>query len=211
MNNEERVIKEILQGLPTGTMIYVRDNESSTGKVKAKFVKMNRTRFTSEYGGFTWSCCLNNYLGTCEEVDNNKMLQNILDRKVPRYEKFKFVEKNNNINGLGTGDCSVRGIAELFNITWCEAMMKLAESSCKTGLMPNAEENINKLLEDNGYKRLKFKKISIVDFVERYAEPNKKYAIHTKDHFTVVKGYSLIDTWDSGNDEATMIFEMEDK
>lgn len=211
MNSEERAIKEILQGLEEGTMIYVRDNESSSGVLKAKFIKMNRTRFTAECGGFVWSCCLLNYLGTCEDVDNNKPLNYTLDKKMPKYKKFKFIEKNNNVNGLSTGDCAVRGISELFNITWSEAMMKLAETSCNTGLMPDAEKNINKLLEDNGYKKLKFKKISIIDFVERYAEPNKKYAIHTKDHFTVVKGYSLIDTWDSGNDEATMIFEMEDK
>lgn len=210
-STKKEVIKDILKGLPTGTKIYVKDNESDIGISEAEFVKMNRTRFIAHQKGCRWTFSLGYFIGTCEDIDNNISFQETIENAQNKYKKYNFVKKNLNIKGLNTGDCAVRGIAELLNITWEESMLRLAKTSCITGKMPNNTETIDMLLKQEGFNNINIKNVKIIDFVERIAEENKKYAIHTSSHFTVVKGYDLIDSWDCGNKTIKTILEMEDK
>ena len=192
---ERENVKKILKGLSIGTKIYVKDDSKVDGKSIAEFVKMNRTRFIVYWKGCRYSFSLECFKGVCgkEEI----------------HRKFTFIEKNNNPMKHNTNDCTVRGVAELMDISWQKAMMGLAESSCVTGKMPNMEENLVHYLEKNGFRKVQTKRIKIMDFVEKVAEPHKKYAVMTKYHFTVVKGHDLIDTWDCGGETATVIYEKE--
>ena len=203
---EKDIIKEKLKGLEEGTKIYVKDDNGIVQE--AKFEKMNRTRFVAKYKNGTYSFPLSFFIGTC---DDSIKAKEIINEQKKKYKKFNFIKKNLNIKGLNTTDCAIRGVAELLNISWEDAMIRLAQTSCITGEMPNDIRTTDMLLEKEGFKHIKIKKMKVVDFVENVAEKNKKYAIHASGHFTVVKGYDLIDSWDCRSNMIRSVLEMEDK
>ena len=202
--SERDMIKEKLKGLEAGTKIYVKDGDGIVQE--AKFEKMNRTRFIAKYKNGTYSFPLRFFIGTCDDGIN---AEEIIKEQNKKYKKFNFIKKNLNIKGLNTTDCAIRGVAELLNISWEDAMIRLAQTSCITGEMPNAVTTTDMLLEKEGFKHIKVEKMRVVDFVENIAEKNKKYAIHANGHFTVVKGYDLIDSWDCRDNMIKSVLEMD--
>lgn len=190
-------VKNILKQLKTGTMIKVKDNDGNI--VKMKFIKMNRTRFEVSHKGCIWNYPVSCYKGLYGKED--KMMEEV------NKGKLKIVEKNVNPCNNQIGDCVVRSIAEALDKTWKDTLIDLTIEGIKIGNLFNYEETYKNYLLNNGFKEIKVNKQSIKSFIDNEAE-DKTYIIKTRGHLTVVKNYTLIDTWDCSSDNIKKIWKL---
>lgn len=74
---------------------------------------------------------------------------------------MKFRKFNSNPSGNVTTDALVRTVAGVLNITWEDAMMKLAESACKHHLMITDRKFVSKFMKEQGWTKIKMNNKSI--------------------------------------------------
>ena len=199
MNKDE--LKKYLKVLKKGTKIYVKDK----GEInEAEFIEMRRTRFSAHYRDNVYTFPLSLFVG----IKGEESIEYEIKKQKKDNGKMKFIETNNNPFGLRENDCSIRALATTLDITWDKAIIKLAESSGKTGKMINKTETITLSLINNGFVKLKIKKnsMNIKEFINDYAKEYEIYYVLLKGHATAVKGFSLIDTWDCSNEKIESVY-----
>lgn len=112
------------------------------------------------------------------------------------------------------GDCSVRCICKTLDISWEEAYKKLCEEGLKQHRMPDSQEVIVAVLEENGFK----KGVINQDYIKKHhhrptvrsavddfkttdgLKDKKKFVYMTTHHVTTVDEGVIFDTWDTNNE-----------
>lgn len=128
---------------------------------------------------------------------------------------MSFIEYNRNPELLNVGDCVIRAISTVLDISWDQVHDELCFLSGKMADMPSSNRVWKKYLRDWGFKEIEIETdcpncLTVRDFC--YLHPNGRYILSTCDYSSankiIVVGTHLIavidgnyyDTWDSGND-----------
>lgn len=149
-------------------------------------------------------------------------------RNIPDTEYFHYHHANP--VGRYVGDCSVRALAAACNISWFEAMGKLAKSTGYSTTAFNVDSYINKTLEAEGLTRhspitIGGKLLSGKEFCQevtaRYHKGERIFAYAGNNHAVAVLPidngetiqYKIVDTWDSSDRKIGTFFvkEVSDK
>lgn len=99
------------------------------------------------------------------------------------------------------GDCTVRAIAKLMDLTWRETFLCLAIYGYIYGDMPNGDDLWGKFLRDRGYRRyiITDEGYTVEDFCLDH--PRGKYLLALKNHVIAVENGTYYDTFDHGEEE----------
>lgn len=135
-------------------------------------------------------------------------------RNIPDTEYFHY----HHVNPVGryVGDCSVRALAAACNVSWCEAMDKLAKSTDYSTTAFNVEPFINKALEAEGFIRhnpitsdgkLLTGKEFCQEVTARYHKGERIFAYVGNNHAVAVLPvddgktirYKIMDSWNSSD------------
>lgn len=121
-----------------------------------------------------------------------------------------FRKINLNPKNRRTGDCSTRAIANLLGISWEEALKLQYEKSLKTKYDMSSREITELVLADFGYVKskqprkpngLKYK-IRELDSIIYHKALEEGIIVNCANHYTVVRGSYIEDTWDCGGKTA---------
>lgn len=125
-----------------------------------------------------------------------------------------YVSVNVNPIKKMTGDCVIRAMALLTDMTWEQAYMEL----CKEGLLqadlPNANSVWGAFLKKRGFKRESIPNTcpdcyTVEDFA--YDHPTGRYAVCTGTHVVaIMDGGNYFDAWDSGSEIPSFYYYKED-
>lgn len=122
-----------------------------------------------------------------------------------------WVERNNNPLHVRTGDCAVRAISILLDISWEQAYAMLASVGFSKGVLMNMDSVWGAILKDNGFKQY-FPEcedcITIKEFCEQH--PKGTYAIKADDHVVAVIDGKYIDAWNSGDEYVIYYWQKEE-
>ena len=125
-----------------------------------------------------------------------------------------FRKTNLNPKNRRTGDCSTRAIANLLGISWEEALKLQYEKSLETKYDMSSREVTERVLADFGYVKskqprklngLKYK-IRELDSIIHHESLEKGIIVNCANHYTVVRGSYIEDTWDCGGKTAGNFF-----
>lgn len=116
--------------------------------------------------------------------------------------KFKLV--NVNPKGKKTGDCSIRAVANVLNISWQEALTLLYNSAMKTGYEPADRRTVEKVLNEFGYDKIRQPRkndnkkylIGELDRVLSSSDMANGVVVNCANHYTIVRNGCVEDTWD---------------
>jgi hypothetical protein len=114
-----------------------------------------------------------------------------------------YVYFMNNPVGARVGDCAVRAISKVLNISWEEAYAKLCVNGYKMGDMPSSNNVIASVLRMNGFHRQ-----NLPDFcpdcytVSQFAQDNPvgKYVLGTGSHVVALINGDWFDSWNSADE-----------
>ena len=111
-----------------------------------------------------------------------------------------FVELNLNPLGKRVGDCAVRAIATVEDVSWYEAFDYLCGYGRELCEMPNANSVIGAFLKDRGYSRHVIENTcpacyTIGDFANDH--PKGIFVVGTGTHVVAVIDGCVYDSWDS--------------
>ena len=117
---------------------------------------------------------------------------------------------NENPNDNNIGDCAVRAVAGVLEITWEEAVRKLAKAQDYKATIINTEKNINALLEKEGFQQFgPIRRNGIIltgkgfcDIIhDMFQAGTRIFAYVGSDHVVAILvfdgDYKIVDTWDS--------------
>ena len=119
-----------------------------------------------------------------------------------------YVYYNPNPVAARVGDCAVRAISKVLNISWEDAYAKLAVNAFRMGDMPSSNNVIASVLRMNGFYRE-----NLPDFcpdcytVEDFARNNPvgTYVLGTGQHVIAIVDGDWFDSWNS-KDEVPQYF-----
>lgn len=113
------------------------------------------------------------------------------------FEKF-----NKNPRNIKSADCVVRAIATALNQSWLQTYNDLCNLGSDLCRMPNEPITYERYLKQRGFDKQKMPKrtdntrYTVKEFADELAEFDKVYIISVAKHLTVLKGNTLVDTWD---------------
>lgn len=128
---------------------------------------------------------------------------------------------NPNPKGKDTKDCVYRALTVALDITWEDVARLSGEEYIKNGLFlesrtqnkqNNAEEYIlnnglgHEIYSLNNKNGLKIR--TIKDFIDKYAQPDKRYYVGVSRHAIGIANNKVYDTWDTSNASPNIILEM---
>ena len=191
--------KEILKTLKEGTKIIVK---ADGVEHKADFVKMNRTRFEAKFKQGLYTFPVSLFIRVEGEETDKEILKNSSTGKAI------YQYKNVNPKDNKTNDCVVRAIAEGLNKSYREVLMSLTEIGYDMGLLFNNTKVYEEYLKQYNYREtVKKYKGTIFDFINNNnLKETDTYIIEVKGHLTVVKGNTLIDTWNCGYEKIKKVY-----
>lgn len=104
------------------------------------------------------------------------------------------------------GDCTVRAISKLLDLTWREAYLFLAIYGYVYGDMPNGDDLWGKFLRDRGYRRhiITDEGYTVEDFCKDH--PKGKYLLALKNHVIAIENGQYFDTSDFGDEKPIYYF-----
>ena len=99
------------------------------------------------------------------------------------------------------GDCTIRAIAKLMDLSWREAYINLAIYGYMYGDIPNSDDLWGKFLKDQGYIRYIAAEegYTVKHFCREH--PDGKYLLTLKNHVIAVENGKYFDTFDHGDEE----------
>lgn len=109
----------------------------------------------------------------------------------------------NNPCGAKVGDCAVRAISKVLNISWEDAYSKLAINGFKMCDMPSSNTVIASVLRQNGFYRENLPDFGNSGYtVREFAEDNPigTYVLGLGNHVVAVIDGDYWDSWDSGSE-----------
>lgn len=115
-----------------------------------------------------------------------------------------FELKNVNPKNKKTGDCSIRALANILDISWYDALTLLYNSAMKTGFEPADRRTMEKILNEFGYEKIaqprKFDNtkylIGELDRILSDEDMENGVVVNCANHYTVVRKGQVEDTWD---------------
>lgn len=101
------------------------------------------------------------------------------------------------------GDCTVRAITKLLNLSWDEVYDALCKEGHKLADMPSANSVWGSYLRSKGFEVLPLANTcpmcyTVTDFCREH--PVGTYLLATGEHVVAVSGGDYFDCWDSGNE-----------
>ncbi len=140
--------------------------------------------------------------------------------KYPDNKYFKYF--NPNPKGRITTDCVIRAVAGGCNVTWQQAFDMLAEAGRKEGYTVNERKNLDKVLKEAGWTRMKQPKhddgtkVTVKDLIDYYSTFGKPVRIiasvgahHVVAIFNSEKSgreYKVHDIWDSSKEKVGVYY-----
>ena len=109
--------------------------------------------------------------------------------------------------GMVTGDCVPRALTVVLDCTWDEAYTKLAVYGFMHKKMPSTNTIHDSVLRDLGFQR--YTACSGCFTIKSFSEQFNKgtFLLGTGDHVVGVIDGDYYDSWDSGSQEITWIYE----
>ena len=118
-----------------------------------------------------------------------------------------YIEVNKNPKKKRTGDCSTRALCNILHISYADALKEQCEASLKTGYDITSRQTVDYIMKNHGWikqkqpKTIYNAKVKISNLDEsidsKYIdEDGKGILISTRKHWTVVRDYTVEDTWD---------------
>lgn len=119
-----------------------------------------------------------------------------------------YVYYNPNPVAARVGDCAVRAISKVLNISWEDAYAKLAVNAFRMGDMPSSNNVIASVLRMSGFYRENLPNFcpdcyTVEDFANN--NPIGTYVLGTGTHVVAVVDGDWYDSWDS-RDEVPQYF-----
>lgn len=113
-----------------------------------------------------------------------------------------WVSYNPNPVEARVGDCAVRAISKVLDMSWEKAYMLLCVNGFKMGDMPSSNLVTNATLREYGFKKANVPNtcpdcFSIADFAAD--NPQGKFFVGTGTHVVAIENGSYFDSWDSGD------------
>ena len=110
------------------------------------------------------------------------------------------------------GDCAVRAVAKALDTDWETAFIKLCVNALAMGDMPNANNVISSVLRQNGFKRMDLPHncpdcYTVDEFTKEH--PKGLYVAGTGIHVVCIKDGDYYDSWDSGDEVISYVWEKE--
>ena len=100
------------------------------------------------------------------------------------------------------GDCTIRAITKIEQISWLEAYDRLYEIGRSIFELPNSMTTIRKYLEKQGYERVAIKAVkgSKRPTIESFTQEHKTgtYLVQVANHVVAVSDGHFFDSWNSG-------------
>ncbi len=121
-----------------------------------------------------------------------------------------YMYYNSNPFGKIVGDCVIRGVAKVLDISWLEAYTQLAMYGMDKGDIPSSNALWGSYLKENGFKVSPLPDDCPDCYsVKQFADEHKKgtYLLATGSHVIPLIDGIYYDTWDSGNEVVTYYFE----
>ena len=111
-----------------------------------------------------------------------------------------------NVNPFGkyAGDCVIRAVALMTNMSWAETIHQLTNYGITKGFICNDEKCFTKYLEKSGWvaqnepRDIYNKKITVREFIQIYPDI-ECVAIVGSHHVTAIKDGKVQDIWDCSN------------
>ena len=104
----------------------------------------------------------------------------------------------NNPCGKNVGDCVIRAISKVMDISWYKAFKEL----CNLGMMlcdlPNSNYVWSNYLRRNGFVRHTIDNCTVREFSDEY--PYGTYVLSTGSHLAACIDGTYFDAWDSGQE-----------
>lgn len=101
------------------------------------------------------------------------------------------------------GDCVVRALCAVMNISWHESFDLLTENARKTYNMPNDKQNFTTILKEAGFKEYTCKAVKGQKriTVEGLANinPNGSIFVIVANHTTAIFNGKILDSWNTSN------------
>lgn len=123
-----------------------------------------------------------------------------------------FIFYNMNPDDLRVGDCVIRAIAKIENMSWYDTYIDL----CAQGMEMSDWGDSNRVwmayLKDIGYKITLLPSTcpdcyTVIDFCKEH--PKGKYLVASGSHIIPIIDANYYDTWDSGSEIVSFFFEKE--
>ena len=152
-------------------------------------------------------------------------MKDLMKTKTENNQYFHWY--NANPKGLNKGDCAYRALSLFLNIPWEDAARLDGEHYLETGTrFTHPAEFVNAVKGNsdiNGMELwLRTKGVSekreyedaspfytVRDFIDKYAEKNKRYLIRLQKHIIAIVGNKVWDTWDSSFERPLRIYELD--
>lgn len=120
-----------------------------------------------------------------------------------------YIYTNPNPDGKATGDCVIRAIAILLDVTWEKAYTDLCIEGLMMSDLPNSNTVWGSYLRNLGYRREVIPNTcpdcyTIRDFSMDH--PCGRYAVCTGTHLVAVINGNVMDAWDSSNEVPTYFY-----
>lgn len=101
--------------------------------------------------------------------------------------RFIYCEPNKKQSGMGYGDCVIRAVAIINNISWVEAFDEIMALSRELQIPFNEQDCYRKYFESCGYNYIylnRFKRITLKEFCKLY--PKGKFIVQFNNHISAV-------------------------
>lgn len=115
----------------------------------------------------------------------------------------RFVYYNPNPRGIKVGDCVIRGLCKILNLSWDEVYAEVMLKGFELKDMPSANNVWGSYLRSKGFERLTISNTCPDCYtVEQFCRDNDQglFLLATGSHVVAVENGYYFDAWDSGNE-----------
>ena len=110
---------------------------------------------------------------------------------------WKYI--NPNPCGKSTGDCTVRALSKVLNVSWKTAYRMICDKGEDMCLMPPNNAIFNAVLSDHGFISSVINDSTVKEFCRGH--PKGVYVVGTGTHVVAIINGDYYDSWDSGNED----------
>ena len=121
-----------------------------------------------------------------------------------------YVFYNPNPYYLDTGDCVIRALSKLFNISWDDAFAQLSVQAYKMKRIMTDNITWGTFLKQRGYtKEILSETLTIREFCKQF--DTGKYALATGSHVVAAINGDFFDSFDSGSEPILFLWRLKDE